>query len=285
MNTIKTVVLLAALSALIIWMGGAIGGKSGATMALVMALVMNFASYWWSDKIVLSMYRAKEVSPEEAPELYNATVELSQNAGLPMPKLYIIPENTPNAFATGRNHSHSAVAVTTGILRILNINELKGVLAHELAHIKHRDILISSVAATISAAITYLTYFAIFFGGRGGDSGRGSNPVVLIAMMILAPIAAMIIRMSISRTREFLADEGGANICGNPIYLADALRKLDNYSGRADMHVSDQVADSTAHMFILNPLSGKGLASLFSTHPPMEERIAKLENMASGISY
>jgi heat shock protein HtpX len=284
MNTLKTVMLLAALSALIIWMGGAIGGKTGATMALVIALVMNFASYWWSDKIVLSMYKAKEVTPEQAPELYNATLELSQNAGLPMPKLYIIPEDTPNAFATGRNHSHSAVAVTTGIIRILHINELKGVIAHELAHIKHRDILISSIAATISTAITYLTYFAMFFGGRSDSNQRSSNPIVLIAMMILAPLAAMIIRMSISRTREFLADEGGAKICGNPLYLAEALRKLDNYSGRARMHVSEQVADSTAHMFILNPLSGKGLASLFSTHPPMDERISKLENMASGIT-
>lgn len=284
MNSLKTVILLAALSALIIWMGGAIGGKGGATMALIMALVMNFASYWWSDKIVLSMYRAKEVTPDQIPELYNATLELSQNAGLPMPKLYVINEDTPNAFATGRNYNHSAVAVTTGILRILNMNELKGVIAHELAHIKHRDILISSVAATISAAITYLTYFLMFFGGRGSDDNRGSNPLVLIAMMILAPLAATIIRMSISRTREFIADEGGAKICGNPLYLAEALRKLDSFSGRASMHVSEQVADSTAHMFILNPLSGKGLASLFSTHPPMEERISKLENMAAGIS-
>jgi len=282
MNTVKTLILLASLSALIIWLGGAIGGKSGATMALAIALVMNFASYWWSDKIVLAMYKAKEVTPEQAPELYNATMELSQNAGLPMPKLYIIPEDTPNAFATGRNHDHAAVAVTTGIMRILNMNELKGVIAHELAHIKHRDILISSIAATISAAITYLTYFAMFFGGRRDDNNGGSNPVALIAMMILAPLAATIIRMAISRTREFSADEGGAQICGNPLYLAQALRKLDRYSGRAGLHVSERVADSTAHMFILNPLSGKGLASLFSTHPPMEQRISKLENMAMG---
>lgn len=282
MNTVKTLILLASLSALIIWLGGAIGGKSGATMALVIALVMNFASYWWSDKIVLSMYKAKEVTPDQAPQLYNATMELSQNAGLPMPKLYIIPEDTPNAFATGRSHNHAAVAVTTGIMRILSMDELKGVIAHELAHIKHRDILISSIAATISAGITYLTYFAMFFGGRRDENGGGSNPIALIAMMILAPLAATIIRMAISRTREFLADEGGAQICGNPLYLAEALRKLDNYSGRAGLHVSEQVADSTAHMFILNPLSGKGLASLFSTHPPMEQRISKLENMAMG---
>jgi len=198
-----------------------------------------------------------------------------------MPKLYIMPEDTPNAFATGRNYNHSAVALTRGIIKILTMDELKGVIAHELAHIKHRDILIGSIAATISTAITFLTYFALFFGG--GRGGRG-NPVALIAMMILAPVAATIIRMAISRTREFLADEGGANICGNPLYLAEALRKLDHYSGRSQLHVSEQVADSTAHMFILNPLSGKGLASLFSTHPPMEKRIAKLEDMAMGRS-
>jgi len=281
MNTLKTLILLAALSALIIWMGGAIGGKSGATIALFIALAMNFASYWWSDKIVLSMYKAQEVTSDQAPELYNATLELAQNAGLPMPKLYIMPEDTPNAFATGRNYNHSAVALTRGIIKILTMDELKGVIAHELAHIKHRDILIGSIAATISTAITFLTYFALFFGG--GRGGRG-NPVALIAMMILAPVAATIIRMAISRTREFLADEGGANICGNPLYLAEALRKLDHYSGRSQLHVSEQVADSTAHMFILNPLSGKGLASLFSTHPPMEKRIAKLEDMAMGRS-
>lgn len=281
MNTLKTLILLAALSALIIWMGGAIGGKSGATIALFIALAMNFASYWWSDKIVLSMYKAQEVTSDQAPELYNATLELAQNAGLPMPKLYIMPEDTPNAFATGRNYNHSAVALTRGIIKILTMDELKGVIAHELAHIKHRDILIGSIAATISTAITFLTYFALFFGG--GRGGRG-NPVALIAMMILAPVAATIIRMAISRTREFIADEGGANICGNPLYLAEALRKLDHYSGRSQLHVSEQVADSTAHMFILNPLSGKGLASLFSTHPPMEKRIAKLEDMAMGRS-
>lgn len=281
MNTLKTLILLASLSALIIWIGGTIGGKGGATVAVFIALAMNFASYWWSDKIVLSMYKAKEVTPEQAPDLYNATHELAQNAGLPMPKLYIIPEETPNAFATGRNYNHSAVAVTTGIMRILNLDELKGVIAHELAHIKHRDILIGSIAATISAAITYITYIAMFFGG--GRDNRG-NPITLIAMMILAPLAATIIRMAISRTREYLADEGGAKICGNPLYLAEALRKLGQYSGRSRLHVSEQVADSTAHMFIVNPLTGKGLASLFSTHPPMEERVSRLEDMAMGKS-
>ena len=279
MNTLKTLILLASLSGLIIWMGGTLGGRSGATLALFIALAMNFASYWWSDKIVLSMYKAKEVTPEQAPELYNATLELAQNAGLPMPKLYIIPEDTPNAFATGRNYNHSAVAVTTGIMRILSMDELRGVIAHELAHIKHRDILIGSIAATISAAITYITYIAMFFGG--GRDNRG-NPITLIAMMILAPIAAMIIRMAISRTREYQADEGGAKICGNPLYLAEALRKLGQFSGRSKLNVSEQVADSTAHMFIVNPLTGTGLASLFSTHPPMEQRVSKLEDMAMG---
>ena len=277
MNTFKTLALLTSLSAILIWGGGAVAGQTGAIIALIAAIVINFGSYWWSDKIVLSMYKAKEVTPEQAPELYNATAQLAQNAGLPMPKLYIIPEETPNAFATGRDYNHSAVALTTGILRILNMDELKGVIAHELAHIKHKDILISSVAAAISTAITFLVYIAMFFGGRN----RG-NLLTLIAMMILAPFAAMIIRMAISRTREYLADEGGAKICGNPLHLAEALRKLEQFSGRSRMQVSEQVADSTAHMFIVNPLSGKGLASLFATHPPMEQRVAKLEDMAMG---
>jgi heat shock protein HtpX len=279
MNTFKTLALLTSLSAILIWGGGAVAGQTGAIIALIAAIVINFGSYWWSDKIVLSMYKAKEVTPEQAPELYNATAQLAQNAGLPMPKLYIIPEETPNAFATGRDYNHSAVALTTGILRILNMDELKGVIAHELAHIKHKDILISSVAAAISTAITFLVYIAMIFGGGRGSRG---NPLTLIAMMILAPVAAMIIRMAISRTREYLADEGGAKICGNPLHLAEALRKLEQFSGRSRMQVSEQVADSTAHMFIVNPLTGKGLASLFATHPPMEQRVAKLEDMAMG---
>jgi len=279
MNTFKTLALLTSLSAILIWGGGAVAGQTGAIIALIAAIVINFGSYWWSDKIVLSMYKAKEVTPEQAPELYNATAQLAQNAGLPMPKLYIIPEETPNAFATGRDYNHSAVALTTGILRILTMDELKGVIAHELAHIKHKDILISSVAAAISTAITFLVYIAMIFGGGRGSRG---NLLTLIAMMILAPFAAMIIRMAISRTREYLADEGGAKICGNPLHLAAALRKLGQFSGRSRMQVSEQVADSTAHMFIVNPLTGKGLASLFATHPPMEQRVAKLEDMAMG---
>lgn len=279
MNTFKTLALLTSLSAILIWGGGAVAGQTGAIIALIAAIVINFGSYWWSDKIVLSMYKAKEVTPEQAPDLYNATAQLAQNAGLPMPKLYIIPEETPNAFATGRDYNHSAVALTTGILRILTMDELKGVIAHELAHIKHKDILISSVAAAISTAITFLVYIAMIFGGGRGSRG---NLLTLIAMMILAPFAAMIIRMAISRTREYLADEGGAKICGNPLHLAEALRKLEQFSGRSRMQVSEQVADSTAHMFIVNPLTGKGLASLFATHPPMEQRVAKLEDMAMG---
>lgn len=279
MNTFKTLALLTSLSAILIWGGGAVAGQTGAIIALIAAIVINFGSYWWSDKIVLSMYKAKEVTPEQAPDLYNATAQLAQNAGLPMPKLYVIPEETPNAFATGRDYNHSAVALTTGILRILTMDELKGVIAHELAHIKHKDILISSVAAAISTAITFLVYIAMIFGGGRGSRG---NLLTLIAMMILAPFAAMIIRMAISRTREYLADEGGAKICGNPLHLAEALRKLGQFSGRSRMQVSEQVADSTAHMFIVNPLTGKGLASLFATHPPMEQRVAKLEDMAMG---
>lgn len=287
MNTLKSLVLLVALSAILMWIGGAIGGKNGLLIAFGIAMVMNFASYWWSDKIVLSMYRAKEVKYEDAPELYGDIQELAQSAGLPMPKVYITPQEQPNAFATGRGPSHAAVAVTQGILKLLSREELKGVLAHELAHVKHRDILIGSIAATIATAITYLAYmaqFAAIFGGGGGGRDRGGNPFALLAMAILAPLAATVIRLAISRTREYGADKGGAEICGNPLYLANALRKLGSVSGRIPLRVSEQVADSTSHMMIANPLSGKGLSSLFSTHPPMEERIKRLEAMAGGIS-
>ena len=281
MNTLKSVMLLAALSALLIGIGAYVGGQGGATTALVIAIIMNFASYWWSDKIVLAMYKGREVSYEDAPELYGDVQELAQNAGLPMPKVYITPQEQPNAFATGRNYNNSAVAVTQGIMRLLSREELKGVLAHELAHIKNRDILIGSIAATIATAITYLAYFAMFFGG-GRD--RGGNPIAIIAMVILAPLAATVIRMTISRTREYGADKGGAEICGNPMYLANALRKLGMASQRIPLQVSEQTADSTSHMLIASPLSGKGLASLFSTHPPMEERIKRLEAMVTGMS-
>jgi heat shock protein HtpX len=288
MNTIKSLVLLVALSAILMWIGGALGGKQGLVIAFGFAMVMNFASYWWSDKIVLSLYGAKEVKLEDAPELYSDIQDLAQRAGLPMPRVYITPQEQPNAFATGRNPDHAAVAVTQGIMRMLSREELKGVLSHELAHVKHRDILIGSVAATIATAITYLAYMAqfaaIFGGGGGGDSrGRGGNPLGLLAMAILAPLAATVIRLAISRTREYAADEGGAEISGSPLSLANALRKLGAASGRIPLRVSEQVADSTSHMLIASPLSGGGLSSLFSTHPPMEERIRRLENMAAGI--
>jgi heat shock protein HtpX len=287
MNTLKSVMLLAVLSAILIWAGGAIGGKNGALIALMIAGVMNFISYWWSDKIVLSMYGAKEVTPDEAPELYNIVQELAQNAGLPMPKVYIAPQEAPNAFATGRNPDHSAVAVTNGILKLLSREELKGVLAHELTHVKNRDILIGTIAATIAGAISYLAYmaqWAAIFGGVGNNQRGRGNIFTLLVMMIVAPLAAMIIRMAISRTREYGADKGGAQICGNPLYLANALRKLGQVSGRIPMRVNEHVAESTAHMLIVSPLFGGGFASLFSTHPPIEDRIARLEAMVGGSS-
>jgi heat shock protein HtpX len=289
MNTLKSLILLAVLSAILMWIGGAIGGKQGLVIAFGFAMVMNFASYWWSDKIVLSLYGAKEVKQEDAPELYGDIQDLASRAGLPMPRVYITPQEQPNAFATGRNPEHAAVAVTQGILRLLSRDELRGVLAHELSHVKHRDILIGSIAATIATAITYLAYMAQFAaifggGGGGGDRDRGGNPLGLLVMAIVAPLAATIIRLAISRTREYAADEGGAEISGNPISLANALRKLGMASDRIPLRVSEQVADSTSHMLIASPLSGGGLSSLFSTHPPMEERIRRLEEMAAGIS-
>ena len=289
MNTLKSLILLAVLSAILMWIGEAIGGKQGLVLAFGFAMVMNFASYWWSDKIVLSLYGAKEVKYEDAPDLYGDIQDLASRAGLPMPRVYITPQEQPNAFATGRNPEHAAVAVTQGILRLLSRDELRGVLAHELSHVKHRDILIGSIAATIATAITYLAYmaqFAAIFGGGGGGGGRdrGGNPLGLLVMAIVAPLAATIIRLAISRTREYAADEGGAEISGNPISLANALRKLGMASDRIPLQVSEQVADSTSHMLIASPLSGGGLSSLFSTHPPMEERIRRLEEMAAGIS-
>jgi heat shock protein HtpX len=282
MNSFRTTILLALLTALVVWIGHMFGGTNGAVIALIMAGAMNFFSYWFSDKIVLKMYGGQEVTASDDPELYRMVQDLAAKAGLPMPKVYVIPEATPNAFATGRNPQNAAVAVTQGIRRILNKRELAGVLGHELSHVKHRDILVSTIAATLAGAISYLAYMAqwaaIFGGGR--REGGGANIFGLLFMMIVAPMAAMLIQMAVSRSREYLADEGGAKITGDPLALASALRKLHMGAQRIPLQVSDATANSTAHMFIVNPLSGGGMASLFSTHPAMEKRIARLEAMA-----
>ena len=285
MNTIKTTMLLTALTLILVWAGGALGGQSGAVFAFIIALIMNFGSYWFSDKIVLSMYKAQEVSEKEEPQLYAMVSELAGKANLPVPKVYIIPQDTPNAFATGRNPEHAAVAVTTGILNLLSKEELEGVMAHELAHVKNRDILVGSIAATIAGAISMLANMAqwalIFGGGRSRDDEGSAHPVVMIAMMIIAPIAAMIVQMAISRSREYGADDEGARICGRPEYLANALKKLEVGSKQTPMHVNESTQEVTAHMFIVNPLTGKGLMSLFSTHPPIQERVRRLESRVS----
>jgi len=276
MNTLKTAALMLGLTLVLVWAGAALGGKSGMTIALIFALMMNIFSYWFSDKIVLKMYRAQEVTKVESPELYEMIRRLTHKAGMPMPRIYIINQPQPNAFATGRSPNHAAVAVTTGIMRVLSAEELEGVIGHELAHIEHRDILIGTIAATIAGAISYLAYmaqWAMIFGG--GDDDEGGNPLAAIAMMIIAPIAAMLIQMAISRSREYSADAGGAKIAGNPMHLANALRKLHSASQQIPM----QAQPATAHMFIVNPLKGGKMARLFSTHPPMEERIARLESM------
>jgi heat shock protein HtpX len=276
MNTLKTVMLMALLTVLLMAAGGAVGGRGGALFALVMAGVMNLGSYWFSDKIVVKMYRGREVG---SGPLYEVVQELCQRNNLPMPKVYILPQPTPNAFATGRNPEHAAVAATEGILQILSREELMGVMAHEMSHVRHRDILIGSVAATIAGAISYIAtmaQWAALFGGFGGRDREDSNPIALILTIILAPIAAMLVQMAISRSREFEADKGGAQMSGNPFYLANALRKLETANSRMPMR---QVNEATAHMFIVNPLRGGGLKSLFSTHPPVEERIRRLESM------
>lgn len=276
MNQLKTVILLAALGGLLVILGGYLGGKNGATIALVIALAMNFGSYWFSDRIVLAMYHAQEVTESEAPDLFRVIRELTLSAGLPMPKVYIIPDDSPNAFATGRNPDHAAVAVTQGILRILNLNELAGVLGHELGHVKNRDILIQTVAATIGTAITYLAQFGFFFGGRSDDDRGGGSLAGSLLMMILAPLAAGVIQMAISRSREYIADETGARICGHPLWLASALGKLQRGAEAIPMDAEQ----ATAHMFIVSPFFGSGLTNLFSTHPPIEDRIERLQKMA-----
>jgi heat shock protein HtpX len=275
-NGLKTALLLGALSGLLLLIGDYLGGTQGLVLAFVLAAVMNLGSYWFSDKIVLRMYRAQEVGPTHP--LYQMTERLVRRANLPMPKVYIIPDSSPNAFATGRNPEHAAVAATEGILRVLSEHELEGVIAHELAHVKHRDILISSVAATIAAAIMLAARMAMYagmfggYGGQGDGRDRGNNPIALLAMMILAPLAAMLIQAAISRSREFAADTGGAGIAGNPYGLADALRKIEAVAKRVPLDANP----ATAHMFIIKPFSGAGLLSLFSTHPPTEARIQAL---------
>ncbi|MGB5746681.1 MAG: zinc metalloprotease HtpX [Desulfobacterales bacterium] len=276
-NQIRTTILLAVMTALIIWVGQLLGGRQGMIIALIFAAGINFFSYWYSDKLVLKMYRASEVTPGQAPELYERVQRLTQRAGLPMPKLYVIPQQTPNAFATGRNPEHAVVAVTEGLLKLLSPEEITGVLAHELAHVKNRDILIGSIAATMAGAVMILATMArwsAIFGGSSShdDEGGGAGVIGLIAMSIIAPMAAMIIQMAISRSREYLADATGASFAGNPEGLAGALEKLGAYSQKLPMDANP----STAHMFIVNPLSGRSLMSLFSTHPPLEKRIARL---------
>ncbi len=269
-NTFKTAMLLGTLSALLLFIGQALGGAQGMVVGFLFAVATNFASYWWSDKIVLRMYAAKEVGPGH--RLYEIVAMLAQRAGLPQPRVYIIPDPSPNAFATGRSPDHAAVAATEGILRVLTDEELAGVIAHELAHVKHRDILISSVAATLAAAIMLVSRFAMFFGGGSRDDRQGSNPIALLATIILAPLAAMLIQAAISRSREFDADAGGAAIAGGPNGLVSALRKIESASRVVPLDANP----ATAHMFIIKPFTTSGLLGLFSTHPPTEQRIAAL---------
>jgi heat shock protein HtpX len=282
MNTMKTVMLMLVLTLLLILLGGVVGGERGMVFAFLFALVMNFGSYWFSDKIVLATYRAREIQQSDNPTLHRIVQELSTRLGIPMPRLFMIPSDQPNAFATGRNPQHAAVAVTDGIMRLLSEDELKGVIAHELAHVTHRDILIGSVVATLAGAISMLASMGqwglLFGGGQSSDDRRGGNPIVALIMIIVAPLAAMLVQMAISRSREYLADAGGAKTLGNPLSLASALRKLDMKAKQIPMEASP----SSAHLFIVSPLTGGGFTRLFSTHPPIEDRIARLEAMAHG---
>lgn len=277
-NLLKTGILLTALTLLLIAIGNMLGGQTGLLVALVLAAIMNLGAYWFSDKLVLAMSGAQPMSEQEAPELYAMVRQLCQRANLPMPRLYLIPEEQPNAFATGRDPHHAAVGITQGLLRLMDRREVEGVIAHELAHIKNRDTLIMAVAATIAGAISYLAhmfYYASLFGSSRDE--RGGNPIAALALLILAPIAATIIQLAISRSREYEADRVGAEIAGTPIGLANALRKLELAAQRIPMHHAEP---ATAHMYIVNPLSGGGLMALFSTHPPVKERIRRLETMA-----
>ena len=277
MNRLKTLLLLAALTALFLWLGQLIGGRQGMMIALVMAVLMNFISYWFSDKIVLRMYRAQEVSEADAPEFHAIIRGLATKAGIPMPKVYLIPEEAPNAFATGRSPDKAAVAATQGLLRLMSRDEIEGVMAHELGHVKNRDTLIMTVAATLAGALSQLANFALFFGGGRREDGEGGHPLAGLVGVIVAPIAAMLIQMAISRSREFLADEASAQITGNPMALANALRKLEGWKAEVPMHHG---SPATAHLFIVNPFTAGGIASLFSTHPTTQQRVARLEEMA-----
>lgn len=282
MNGFKTAILMTIMMVLFLLVGSLIGGQSGMMIAFVISLAMNFGSYWFSDKIVLTMYRARQVTRNEAPDLYDIVEKLSMRAELPMPKVYIMENPTPNAFATGRNPQNGAVAVTTGIMKILNREELEGVIAHELAHIKNRDILVGTIAATLVGTITFIARmagWAAMFGGSSRDDNKGGNIFYELALIIIAPIAAMLIQMAISRSREYMADEGGALISGKPMGLANALNKLSQANKMIPMA---NAGTSSAHMFIVNPLSAKSMAKLFSTHPPIEERIERLKEIAGG---
>lgn len=277
-SQLKTLLLMAGLSAVLIVMGSALGGRQGIVIALVFAVIMNIGSYWFSDKIVLSMYRAQELSPEDAPMVHQIVDELAHRAGVPKPRLFIVPQEAPNAFATGRDPEHGVIAVTDGIMRLLPPEQLRGVLAHEMAHIAHRDILIQTVAGVIASAITAIAnmlQFSMIFGGARDEEGN-SNPLAAIAMMILGPLAATLIQMAISRRREYMADAAGASYCGDPLALAGALNNLDAYS----RHIPMQANPATENMFIVSPLTGDTMRRMFSTHPPMEERIANLQEMA-----
>jgi heat shock protein HtpX len=273
-NLLKTAVLMAAITALFMAIGGLLGGRSGMMLALAVAVAMNFFSYWFSDKLVLKMYNAQQVDETSAPQFYNMVRELATRAQLPMPKVYLINEDAPNAFATGRNPQNAAVAATTGIIRVLTERELRGVMAHELAHVRHRDILISTISATMAGAISMLANFAMFFGGRDSE-GRPHNPIAGLLVMLLAPLAASLIQMAISRAREFEADRGGAEISGDPQSLASALQKIQRYAKGIPMEAAERHPE-TAQMMIMNPLSGGGLRGLFSTHPSTEERVERL---------
>ncbi len=281
MNTVKTFFLLAALTILLVVVGQLVGGRTGMIIAFSFAVILNFGSYWYSDKIVLRIQKARRVERSDAPDLFRITEELTAAAGLPMPALYVIESEQPNAFATGRNPERAAVAVTTGIMRLLSGDELRGVIAHELTHVKNRDILVATIAATVAGAITMLAniaQWALIFGTGGRGDRDGGNPIALLVTIIVAPIAALLIQMAISRSREFIADEGGAAMAGNPLSLANALRKLHQGVEKFPVRANP----STAHLFIVSPLSGGGISKLFSTHPPVEERIARLEQMVYG---